>query len=72
MIIKNQTHPPRKKYTDAQNNKKRLWLKDGTTTMLFCEGLTTNGCKALINSLNTTMIKLGLKAFPNNKFLITQ
>ena len=71
----NQVHPPlpKKKRVDEQgNDRRRLWLKDGKTTMPFVEGLTESGCKALINSINSTLIKLGQKSLPNNKFLITK
>lgn len=72
---KNQVHPPlpKKKRVDAVgNDHRRLWLKDGNTTMLFAEKLTAEACKALINSINNTLIKLGNKPLPNNKFLITR
>ena len=71
----NQVHPPlpKKKRVDEQgNDKRKLWLKDGKTTMPFAEGLTEPGCKALINSINSTLIKLGSKSLPKNKFLITR
>lgn len=71
----NQVHPPlpKKKRVDEQgNDKRKLWLKDGKTTMPFVEGLTEAGCKALINSINSTLMKLGQKALPENKFLITR
>lgn len=47
-------------------------MKDGNTTMLFTKDLTENGCKALINSINSTLISLGASALPNNKFLIVR
>lgn len=71
----NQVHPPlpKRKRVDAQgNDKRKLWLKDGRTTMLFVEGLTENGCKAFINHINTMLIRLGNKALPQNRFLITK
>ena len=71
----NQVHPPlpKKKRVDEQgNDKRRLWLRDGKTTMPFVEGLTEAGCKALINMINSTLTKLGSKTLPNNKFLITK
>ena len=71
----NQVHPPlpKKKRVDEQGNDlRKLWLKDGRTTMPFTEGLTESGCKALINSINSTLIKLGKKALPKSKFLITK
>ena len=71
----NQVHPPlpKKKRVDEQgNDKRRLWLRDGKTTMPLVEGLTEAGCKVLINTINTTLVKLGVKALPNTKFLITR
>lgn len=75
MQQKNQIHPPskNKKCVDQNGNiRRKLWLKDGKTTMPFVEGLTKEGCEALINSINTSLIKLGHKALPKNKFLITK
>lgn len=75
VITKNQVHPPtpRKKRVDSLgNDKRKLWLKDGHTTMLFVEGLTEGGCRAFINHINTGLMKLGKKALPQNKFLITR
>lgn len=71
----NQVHPPlpkKKRVDEHGNDTRRLWLKDGKTTMPFVEGLTEAGCKALINSINSTLIKLGQKELPKNKFLITR
>lgn len=72
---RNQVHSPlpKKKRVDVLgNDRRRLWLKDGSTTMLFVNGLTESGCKALINSINSTLEKLGQQKLPNNKFLITK
>lgn len=72
---KNQVHPPRpkKEVVDKHgNDERKLWLRDGKTTMPFVEGLTQNACKALINSINSTLIKLGKNSLPKNKFLITR
>ena len=69
---KNQQHPPlpKKKRADAKGNDlRRLFLKDGNTTMLMCR-LTENGCKALISSIESTAKKLGTKL--EIKFLITR
>lgn len=73
----NQVHniPSKTKRVDAQgNDKRKLWLraggKDDKTTMLFCEGLTENGCKAVINSINSTMMQLGKRSM-TKRFLIT-
>lgn len=74
-IKSNQVHPPRPKKmrTDERgNDTRKLWLKDGRTTMPFVDGLTESGCKALINTINSTLIKLGKTALPKNKFLITK
>ena len=72
---RNQVHNPltKKKRVDATgNDKRRLWLKEGSATMLFVKGLTENGCKALISSINDSLVKLGNKPLPKNKFLITR
>jgi hypothetical protein len=72
---KNQVHPPRPKKARVDNqgnDKKRLWLKEGTCTMLLTKDLTEQGCKVLINSINENLKKLGAKALPVNKFLITR
>lgn len=69
----NQPHPPlpKKKRVDALgNDKRRLWLKDGNSTMLFASGLTENACKVVIESVNSTLDKLSTKTKP--KFLITR
>ena len=74
-MYKNQTHPPlpkKKRVDDKGNDFRKLWLRDGKTTMPFVEGLTESACKALINTINNTLIKLGRKALPENKFLITK
>ena len=72
----NQVHPPlpkEKRVDEHGNDRRKLWLKDGKTTMPFVEGLTEAGCKALINTINSTLMQLGLKkTLPKNKFLITK
>lgn len=73
--IANQVHPPlpKKKRVDEQgNDKRRLWLKEGSATMLITKDLTESGCKALINSINSTLIRLGKTSLPKDKFLITK
>jgi hypothetical protein len=60
----NQEHPPlpKKKRVDAQgNDKKRIYFKSGNSSMLFCKGITENGYKALVSSLNDLANKLGTK-----------
>jgi len=71
----NQVHPPlpkKKRVDERGNDKRRMWLVDGKTTMPFVEGLTEAGCKALINSINSTLMKLGQRSLPQNKFRITR
>lgn len=60
----NQIHRPvpKKKSVDSLGNrKKRVYMKSGTATMLFCKGLTENGCKALVDRLNSWANQLGTK-----------
>jgi len=71
----NQIHPPlpkKKRVDERGNDTRRMWLRDGETTMPFVKGLTEAGCKALINSINSTLMQLGQKSLPKNKFLITK
>ena len=75
MNAKNQVHPPSPKKAcvdSCGNNLRKLWLKDGKTTMPFTEGLTENAYEVLINTINTTLVKLGGRKIPRNKFLITR
>ena len=68
----NQVHPPqpRRKRVDAQgNNRKRMYYKDGTSTMLFCEGVTENAAKALNERIRSYAEALGTKI--KGVFLIT-
>lgn len=72
---RNQIHPPspKKVRVDAVgNDRRKLWLKDNTTTMLLTQGLTENACKAVINRINTALIELGVKPLPQSRFLITR
>lgn len=73
MLVKqNQVHPPqpRRRRVDAQgNHRKKMYYKDGTSTMLFCEGLTENGCKALASRIMQYAEELGTKI--KGIFLIT-
>lgn len=73
--VLNQIHPPRPKKARVDkngNDKRHLWLRDGKTTMPFVDGLTENACKALINTINSTLIKLGQKPLPRNRFHISR
>lgn len=68
----NQVHPPKKNQMDTKgNDKKRLWLKDGNTTMLIAEGLTENACKCVIDTLSNVLVSLGKKPI-NKRCLITR
>jgi len=72
--VQNQLHPPRKKYPgevdEGANKKKRVYYKDGTSSMLFCDGITTSGSKVLIESIKDCMNKLGVEL--KGHFLVTQ
>lgn len=72
---KNQVHQPEPKKTRVDvkgNDKRKLWLREGKTTMPFVEGLTESACKVLISSINSTLIKLGAKPLRKERFLITK
>lgn len=67
----NQVHPPRRRSArvDAQgNNRKRMYYKDGTSTMLFTEG-TENACVALAARLKQYAEALDMKI--KGHFIIT-
>lgn len=75
MEKRNQVHPPRPKKARVDslgNDRRKMWLKEGNATMLFVEGLTENGCKALINHINTFLHDMKVKPLQSNKFLITR
>ena len=67
----NQLHPPRKKNKEEVqlNAKKRIYYKDGNSSMLFCKDATVPASKVLISSIRDNMKKLGLKLEGN--FIIT-
>mgnify|MGYP006958167284 CR=1 FL=1 len=74
-MTQNQVHNPRPKKVrvDSQgNDKRRLFLKDGQTTMLFHQGLTENSYRVLIHKINDVLVSMGRKALPNSRFLITR
>ena len=69
----NQVIPPlpkKKRVDNLGNRKKRLFYKDGNSTMLFCKDLTENGCRVLISAINDFAGKLGANVV--GKFIITQ
>lgn len=75
MNTANQVHSPlpeKKRVDEHGNDHRRFWLKDGDTTMLFTKELTENGCKVMINTINTTLVKLGAKPLPKSRFLVTK
>lgn len=66
----NQVHPPKGKGVDGLGNvRKKLRVKDGETTMLFCENITENAAKVLESKIRDFLEKNGLKM--HCKFIIT-
>ena len=67
----NQLHPPRKKNGEKVelNVRKRVFYKEGNSTMLFCKDITVPASKVLISSIKDTMSKLGVKL--NGNFIVT-
>ena len=68
----NQVHPPlpRKVRVDKNgNDRRRVWLKNGTSTMLLCKGLTIPGTEVLIKSIHDKCTQLGTKV--EGTFLVT-
>ena len=70
----NQLHPPRKKYPneidEGENRKRKIFYKDGNSSMLFCKGATNAAAKVLISSLRENAKKLGVELEGN--FIIIQ
>lgn len=61
---KNQQNPPlpKKKRVDSQgNDKRRVFAKSGTATLLLVSGMTENSAKAFIESFKTNAERLGGK-----------
>lgn len=69
----NQLHPPRKKFPgevdEGANKKKRIYLKDGNSSMLLGCG-TVNAAKVFTHSIRENAKKLGIELKSN--FIITQ
>lgn len=65
MLVKqNQEHPmpPKRRRVDARGNyRRRMFYKDGTSTMLFCENITDNSAKALEERIRLYAEALGVK-----------
>lgn len=71
IIKQNQVHPPKGKGTDELGNpRKKLRVKDGETTMLFCDGITESAAKVLESKITDYLSRLGLKM--HCKFLLTR
>lgn len=70
----NQLHPPRKKYpgevNEGENRKRKIYHKDGNSSMLFCKSATKTAAGVLISSLRENAKKLGLEIEGN--FIIVQ
>lgn len=70
----NQLHPPRKKYpgevNEGENRKRKIFYKDGNSSMLFCKKATNAAAKVLISSIRENVKKLGLTLEGN--FIIVQ
>lgn len=69
--IVNQLHPPRpKSRRDVDLNvRKRVYYKDGDSSMLFCKDITIPASKVLIESIKDNMKKLGVQL--KGHFIIT-
>ena len=69
--IVNQLHPQKKKNGEEVqlNVRKRIYYKDGNSSMLFCKDATIPASKVLISSIKDNMMKLGLKLEGN--FIVT-
>lgn len=70
--IQNQLHnPPKKKSGEGPrlNVLKKMYYKEGTSSMLFCKDITIPASKVLIESIKDTMGKLGVEL--NGHFIVT-
>lgn len=69
--VVNQLHPPKKKNKEEVqlNIRKRIYYKDGNSSMLFCKDITVPASKVLIKSIRDNMKKLGVKL--NGNFIVT-
>ena len=72
-IVANQiVRHPRKKNEEPNdlNVRKRIYYREGRSSMLFCEGITVPAAKVLISSIRDNMKKLGVQLYGN--LIITQ
>ena len=71
MKERNQIHNPQKKPKDSiGNDRNRLWIKSGNTTMLLTQGITKNSAAFLEERIKTFIKRCGLKL--EVTFLITK
>ena len=69
----NQVHPPRKKSVTKDvkgNDRNRLWIKDGNTTMLLTSGITKNAAEILKGKILSFLEACELKT--SITFLLTK
>lgn len=73
MYTQNQVHPLRKKALtkDANgNDRNRLWIKDGNTTMLLTKDITKNAAQALEEKIRSFLKACNLRT--SIQFLVTK
>lgn len=61
-VIKNQLNPPspKKRRVDALgNDKRKVFVKSGTATLMLAKGLTENAAKVLTNKVQKAIESLG-------------
>jgi hypothetical protein len=70
--VANQIRHPHKKNgeSDNLNIRKRVYYREGRSSMLFCENITVPAAKVLISSIRDNMKKLGVQLYGN--LIITQ
>lgn len=61
IISKNQLHSAKRKTDNKGNVKRKLFVKDGNSTMLFCKNITDNGVKALCSAIYRFAEQLGVE-----------
>lgn len=72
--VQNQLHSPKKKFKgevdEGENRKRKIFYKDGNSSMLFCKAATKNAAGVLISSIRDNAKKLDLEIQGN--FIIVQ
>ena len=68
----NQLYPPKKKNRETVplNPSRRVFYKDGNSSMLLCKDVTPNAAKVLVHSIRENAKNLGIAIQGN--FIITQ